>query len=61
MDVAAAVRVVYVGEEPNIGRKATLYLDRHGEPVARPRDIEPAKPDTVDRPEPEEAAAPDLA
>jgi hypothetical protein len=53
MDVAAAVRVVYVGEDPNLGRKATLYLDRHGEPVVRPRDIDPAKPATIDRPEPD--------
>jgi hypothetical protein len=53
MDITAAVRVVYVGEDPNVGRKATLYLDRHGEPVARPRDIDPAKPDSSDRPRPE--------
>ena len=57
MDVVAAVRVVYASEDPNLGRKATLYLDRHGEPVARPRDIEPSKPDTVDRPEPEATPA----
>ena len=53
MDVAAAVRVVYVGEDPNLGRKATMFLDRHGEPVVRPRDIDPAKPATIDRPEPD--------
>lgn len=55
MDVAAAVRITYAGLTPGVGRKATLYLDRHGEPVARPRDIEPAKPNTNDRPEPDKA------
>jgi hypothetical protein len=61
MDITAAVRVVYVGEDPNVGRKATLYLDRHGEPVARPRDIELAKPDTSGRPRPEETGTPNQA
>jgi hypothetical protein len=56
MDAAAAVRVTYTGVNPAVGRKATLYLDRHGEPVAHPRDIEPAKPDTTDRPEPDKAS-----
>ena len=55
MDVAAAVRITYSGVSPGVGRKAALYLDRHGEPVARPRDIEPAKPDTIDRPKPDKA------
>ena len=52
MDVVAAVRVVYRGHEPTVGRKATLYLDRHGEPVALPRDIVPAAVEPRDRPKP---------
>lgn len=55
MDVAPAVRVTYSGVNPAVGRKATLYLDRHGEPVARPRDIELAKADAIDRPTPDRA------
>lgn len=55
MDVTAALRVIYQSDEPTVGRKPTLYLDRHGEPVARPRDISPAKPDAVDRPTPPKA------
>jgi len=39
MDLTAAVRATYIGEDPAIGRKPTLYLDRHGEPVMMPRDI----------------------
>jgi hypothetical protein len=52
MDVIPAVRVIYAVDEPDIGRKPTLYLDRHGEPVAMPRDIELAQPDAVERPKP---------
>jgi len=39
MDVVAAIRVIYLGEDPAVGRKATQYLDRHGRPVPTPRDI----------------------
>ena len=39
MDAAAAIRVIYRGKDESIGRKPTLYLDRHGQPVAMPRDI----------------------
>jgi hypothetical protein len=53
MDVAAVVRIVYLGAEPGVGRKATLYVDRHGEMVARPRDIEIDKVEVPDRPAPE--------
>jgi hypothetical protein len=52
MDVMPAVRVIYAIDEPDVGRKPTLYLDRHGEPVAMPRDIELAQPEAVERPEP---------
>ncbi len=43
MDVSAVVRIIYRPSDPSLGRKVTLYLDRHGEPVTRPRDIELAK------------------
>jgi hypothetical protein len=49
MDLTAAIRVVYVGDDPTMGRKPTLYLDRHGEPIARPRDIHPAKLEQTER------------
>lgn len=52
MDVIAAVRVIYRGNEPTVGRKATLYFDRHGELVTLPREIEPAKHQPVERPKP---------
>jgi hypothetical protein len=44
MDLTAAIRVTYVGDNPAIGRKPTLYLNRHGEPVAMPRDIKVLEP-----------------
>ena len=49
VDVTAAIRVVYVGEDPTLGRKPTLYLDRHGEFVAWPRDIDAKPPDPRER------------
>ena len=52
MDVVAAIRVIYVGDQPTVGRKPTLYLDRHGEPVALPRDIPSAEVGLRDRPKP---------
>jgi hypothetical protein len=55
MDVTAALRVIYRSDEPTVGRKPTLYLDRHLEPVARPRDIPATDPDPVDRPRPPKA------
>lgn len=50
LDVAPAVRVTYVGDDPDVGRKAVLFLDRHGEPVAAPRDIDPNVPPATERP-----------
>jgi hypothetical protein len=44
MDVTAAIRCIYAPDEPTVGRKPVLYLDRHGELVALPRDVTPAKP-----------------
>jgi hypothetical protein len=52
MDAAAVIRVVYVGNDPAIGRKPTLYLDRHGQGVVLPRDIERMPSDTKPRPAP---------
>ncbi len=45
MDVTPAARAVFAPEDPEMGRLATLYVDRHGEFVDLPRDIRPAKPD----------------
>jgi hypothetical protein len=39
MDQAAAVRAIYIADDPAIGRKPTLYLDRHGEAVVMPREL----------------------
>jgi hypothetical protein len=50
MDVVAAIRVTYRAEDPTLGRKAVLFLDRHGEPVAPPRDIAHLPVETVERP-----------
>jgi hypothetical protein len=44
MDVAAAVRVIYIGDNPAIGRKPVMYLNRHGEAVSMPRDIKVLAP-----------------
>jgi hypothetical protein len=55
MDVTAAIRVVYAGEDPTVGRKPTLYLDRHANFVARPRDIDAKPPDQRERTAPEGA------
>jgi hypothetical protein len=57
VDVAAAIRVVYVGEDATVGRKPTLYLDRHGEVATPPRDIDPKPPDDRDRPVPRNGAS----
>lgn len=45
MDVTAAVRVVYEPDDPEMGRLATMYVDRHGDQVSLPRDIRFAVPD----------------
>jgi hypothetical protein len=49
MDVTAAIRAVYRGDDPGVGRKPTLYLDRHGQRVALPRDIQAEQPETAER------------
>lgn len=49
MDVTAAVRVVYEPDDPEMGRLATFYVDRHGDQVFLPRDIRVAVPDERER------------
>jgi hypothetical protein len=49
MDVMAVIRVVYIGDDPRVGRKPTLYFDRHGDLVTLPRDIPPANPEPAGR------------
>jgi hypothetical protein len=44
LDAVAAIRVVYRANTPTVGRKPTLYLDRHGKPVVSPRHIDLARP-----------------
>ncbi len=39
MDVVPVIRVIYSNANPELRRKATLYLDRHGDAVSMPRDI----------------------
>jgi len=51
MDVVPVVRVIYAAKS-DLGRKPTLYLDRHGQLVAMPRAIEPAKHEPVSRQKP---------
>ncbi len=55
MDVAAVIRVVYAVEQPGMGRKPALYLDRHGESVEMPRSVRLNDPKTTDRPKPKTA------
>jgi hypothetical protein len=57
VDMTAAIRAVYLGEDPTVARKPVLYLDRHGELVARPRDIEAPPPEQRERDTPRTARA----
>jgi hypothetical protein len=50
MDIVPTIRVIYAGDERG-GKKPTLFVDRHGELVSLPRQIEVLKPDAVGRPE----------
>lgn len=52
MDIAAAVRVIYSVDSKDIGRKPVLYLDRHGDPISRPRDVPPVDREGEKRPAP---------
>ena len=42
MDVVPVIRCIYRASDDRLGTKPVLYLDRHGELVSLPRDIEPA-------------------
>jgi hypothetical protein len=43
IDVVACIRVIFAGANPTLGRKPSLYLDRHGELVSLPRSVSPVK------------------
>ena len=45
MDITPAIRVVYIGDDPLVGRKPTLYVDRHGQRITLPRDVRAPKPE----------------
>lgn len=47
MDVVAAVRAIYIGESPEVGRKPMQYFNRHGEAIAVPRDIATRAPENT--------------
>jgi hypothetical protein len=49
MDVVPVIRVIYSNANPELRRKPTLYLDRHGRAVSMPRDIEQVRRDAVVR------------
>ena len=49
MDVVAAIRVIFAADNPTLGRKPTLYLDRHGELITVPRNILPVMGAQTDR------------
>jgi len=51
MDIVPAIRLIYRAEDRGLGRKPVLYLDRHGEQIAMPRDVDPMKPPRNDREE----------
>jgi hypothetical protein len=52
MDISPCIQVVYRGDDPGVGRKPVLYLDRHGTPVSAPRAIEPVESSEKARPKP---------
>jgi hypothetical protein len=56
MDVVAAVRAIYIGERPEVGRKPLQYFNRHGEAIAMPRDIRARVPDAAPRAAPKSPA-----
>lgn len=49
MDVVPVIRVIYSNANPELRRKPTLYLDRHGQAVSMPRDIERVRREAVAR------------
>ncbi|MEO8741215.1 MAG: hypothetical protein ABI537_16135 [Casimicrobiaceae bacterium] len=55
MDVVPVIRVIYRNANPELRRKPTLYLDRHGQAVSMPRNIEHNRREaTVTRQKPDE-------
>jgi hypothetical protein len=55
MDIVTVIRVVYAVEQPGVGRKPVLYLDRHGDLIESPRTIRLNEPKATDRPAPKTA------
>jgi hypothetical protein len=49
MDIVPVIRCIYRAKETRLGTKPVLYLDRHGERVSLPRNIEPAPPTEAGR------------
>lgn len=49
IDIVPVLRVVYAVEQPGVGRKPVLYLDRHGDAVELPRTIRLNEPKPADR------------
>lgn len=49
MDIYAAIRVIYMSEEQVVGRKLTLYYDRHGNIVPIPREFDIPCPDVLEQ------------
>ena len=50
MDVVPVIRCIYRVTDDRLGKKPVLYVDRHGELVSLPRDIEPAPSTEGERP-----------
>jgi hypothetical protein len=40
LDIYPSIRVIYSSEGKKMGRKLTLYFDRHGMPIPYPREFE---------------------
>jgi hypothetical protein len=57
MDTVPTIRVIYEGKRPG-GKKPVLYVDRHGELVALPREVKPAEPPGEARPLPPKSRTP---
>jgi hypothetical protein len=52
MEIVPCIRVIYRGDDPGVGRKPVLYLDRHKESVPTPRDLQVIDPELNERPKP---------
>jgi hypothetical protein len=49
MDIVPVIRCIYRARDDRLGKKPVLYVDRHGELVSQPRDLEPAPPTEGER------------